>query len=417
MGYLSVEIRNNWHYIGVNDRETRLFENMWPLENGVSYNSYLYTGEKTALLDTVKINKSGNFIEKLESTLGGRPLDYLIVHHMEPDHSGSITSVLDIYPDVKLVGNKKTKEFIENYYALEGYGEFSYEKNFVEVGDGDKLDLGDTELTFYMTPMVHWPESMVSFEESTGTLFSQDAFGAFGSLSGAIFDDEINWEFYLDDTVRYYTNIIGKFSAQVKGALKKLAPLDIKMICPVHGPVWRTNPNRIVKLYNQLANQETEEGVVIVYGSMYGNTEKMAETVARALAVRGIKNVKIYDVSKTHLSYLLSDIWRYQGIILGSCTYNNALFPLMNTLVTTLENQKMTNHTLGVFGSYSWGGGALKKLKEFAEKSGYDLVETTVESKGSPTEEEFRLCAEIGYEMADKIMEKRAAELTSFLNI
>lgn len=416
MGYLSVEIRKNWKYIGVNDRETRLFENMWPLENGVSYNSYLYTGEKTALLDTVKINKSSSFVEKLESTLGGRPLDYLVVHHMEPDHSGSITTVLELYPDVKIVGNKKTKEFIENYYAIEGFQGFSYEKNFVEVGDGDKLDLGDTELTFYLTPMVHWPESMVSYEESTGTLFSQDAFGSFGSLSGAIFDDEINWEFYLDDTVRYYTNIIGKFSAQVKGALNKLAPLDIKMICPVHGPVWRTNPNRIVKLYNQLANQETEEGVVIVYGSMYGNTEKMAETVARALAERGIKNVKIYDVSKTHLSYLLADIWRYEGIILGSCTYNNALFPLMHTLVTTLKNQKMKNHTLAVFGSYSWAGGALKTLKAFAEESGYDLVEATVESKGSPTEEEFKKCKEIGYEMADRIIEKRAKELISLLN-
>ncbi|MDO5650482.1 MAG: FprA family A-type flavoprotein, partial [Gallicola sp.] len=335
-------------------------------------------------------------------------MDYLVIHHMEPDHSGSITTVLDIYPDVKLVGNKKTKEFIENYYDLEGYKGFSYEKNFVEVSDGDKLDLGDTELTFYLTPMVHWPESMVSFEESSGTLFSQDAFGSFGSLSGAIFDDEINWEFYLDDTVRYYTNIIGKFSAQVKGALNKLAPLEIKTICPVHGPVWRTNPHRIVNLYNRLANQETEEGVVIVYGSMYGNTEKMAETVARTIAERGIKNVKIYDVSKTHLSYLLSDLWRYEGVILGSCTYNNALFPLMATLVTTLENQKMKNHTLGIFGSYSWAGGALKTLKAFAEKSGYDVLETTVEAKGAPTEEDFRLCTQLGNEMADEIISKRA---------
>lgn len=417
MSFLSVDISKNWKYIGVNDRETRLFENIWPLENGVSYNSYLYVGEKTALLDTVKINKSGNFIEKLESTLEGRPLDYLIVHHMEPDHSGSITTVLDIYPDVKLVGNKKTKEFLENYYNLENYEGFSYEENFVEVGDGDKLSLGDTELTFYLTPMVHWPESMVSFEESTGTLFSQDAFGSFGSLSGAIFDDEINWEFYIDDTVRYYTNIIGKFSIQVKNALKKLEPLDIKMVCPIHGPVWRTNPKRIINLYNQLAYQETEEGVVIVYGSMYGNTEKMAETVARTIAERGIRNVKIYDVSKTHLSYLLSDLWRYEGVVLGSCTYNNALFPPMANLVTTLENQKMKNHTLGVFGSFSWGGGALRELKEFAEGSGYDLVETTVEAKGAPTEEDFAQCAKLGNEMADKILEKRASDLKSLLDI
>ncbi|MDO5028242.1 MAG: FprA family A-type flavoprotein [Bacillota bacterium] len=414
MEYLSVEIDKNWHYIGVNDRETRLFENMWPLENGVSYNSYLYTGEKTALLDTVKINKSGVFVEKLEAALNGRPIDYLIIHHMEPDHSGSITTVLDMYPDIKIVGNKKTKEFLENYYQLDGYNGFSYDKNFVEVADGEKLSLGDTELTFYLTPMVHWPESMVSFEESTGRLFSQDAFGAFGSLSGAIFDDEINWEFYLDDTIRYYTNIIGKFSSQVKNALNKLAPLDIKMICPVHGPVWRTNPGRIVKLYQTLADQGTEEGVVIVYGSMYGNTEKMAETIARALAVRGIKNVKIYDVSKTHLSYLLADIWRYEGLVLGSCTYNNALFPPMDTLVTTLGNQKMKNHTIGVFGSYSWGGGALRKLQAFAENSCYDKVENTVEAKGTPSMEDFEKCAALGNEMADMLIAKRDKDYVSF---
>lgn len=410
MEYLSVEIDKNWHYIGVNDRDTRLFENMWPLENGVSYNSYLYTGEKTALLDTVKINKSGLFVEKLEAALNGRPIDYLIVHHMEPDHSGSITSVLDLYPDIKLVGNKKTREFLENYYQLEGYNGFSYEKNFVEVGDGDKLSLGDTELTFYLTPMVHWPESMVSFEESTGRLFSQDAFGAFGSLSGAIFDDEINWEFYLDDTIRYYTNIIGKFSTLVKNALKKLSPLDIKMICPVHGPVWRTNPSRIFDLYQKLSDQKTEEGVAIIYGSMYGNTEKMAETIARTLAVRGIKNVRIFDVSKTHLSYLLADMWRYEGLVLGSCTYNNALFPPMENLVRTLVNQKMKNHTLGVFGSYSWGGGALKELQEFANKSGYDLVESTVEVKGTPNKEDFEKGVALGNEMADKIIAKRSQD-------
>lgn len=417
MGYLSVAINKNWHYIGVNDRETRLFENIWPLENGVSYNSYLYTGEKTALLDTVKINKSGNFVEKLQTTLGGRPLDYIVIHHMEPDHSGSLTTVMDIYPDIKLVGNKKTREFLENYFNLEGFNGFSYEKNFIEVGDGDKLDLGDSELTFYLTPMVHWPESMVSFEESSGTLFSQDAFGSFGSLSGAIFDDEINWEFYLDDTVRYYTNIIGKFSQLVKNALAKIAPLEIKMVCPVHGPVWRTNPKRIINLYNQLANQETEEGVVIVYGSMYGNTEKMAETIARTIAERGIKNVKIYDVSKTHLSYLLADLWRYEGVILGSCTYNNALFPPMANLVTTLKNQKMKNHTLGVFGSYSWGGGALKELKAFAESSGYDVIEATAEAKGAPKEEDFVDCVKLGKEMADRIIEKRAGVLASLLNV
>lgn len=369
------------------------------------------------MLDTVKINKVDNFVEKLLSVLNGRQLDYLVVHHMEPDHSGSISTVIDMFPNVKLVGNKKTKEFLNTFYKLEEFDGYDLDANFVEVKDGDKLDLGDTALTFYTTPMVHWPESMVSYEESTGTLFSQDAFGSFGALSGAIFDDEINWEFYLDDTVRYYTNIVGKFSLQVQNALKKLAPLDIKMVCPVHGPVWRTNPKRIIQLYAQLAKYETEEGVVIAYGSMYGNTEKMAEAIARSIAVRGIKNVKIYDVSKTHMSYMLSDLWRYEGIILGSCTYNNSLFPNMATLVKTLETQKMKNHTLGVFGSYSWSGGALKELKEFAEKSGFDVLETTVETKGAPTEADLALCAKIGEEMADKLLERRAKQLSEMLDV
>lgn len=407
MGYLTVKIRENLSYIGVNDRSTSLFENMWPLENGISYNSYVFTGEKTALLDTVKITKVDTFMEKLSEALNGRDLDYLIIHHMEPDHSGSLTNVTEAYPNVKLVGNKKTKEFIKNYFSKSDFGNYDCEKNFIEMNDEDELDLGDTSLTFYTTPMVHWPESMVSYEKSTGTLFSQDAFGSFGSLSGAIFDDEINWEFYLNDTVRYYTNIIGKFTRMVQNALKKLQPLEIKMVCPLHGPIWRTNPKKIMDLYSQLANYETEEGVVIVYGSMYGHTEKMAETVARKIASRGVSNVKIYDISKTHLSYILADLWRYDGIILGSCTYNNALFPLMENLIRTLEAQKMCNHTLGVFGSYSWAGGALKELQEFQKKSGYDIIEETAEVKGNPTETDLERLNIMGDIMADKILAKR----------
>ncbi|MDO5725723.1 MAG: FprA family A-type flavoprotein [Tissierellia bacterium] len=398
--YLSVKIRDNLYYVGVNDRQTRLFENMWPLENGVCYNSYVLTGEKTVLMDTVRINKVDGFLEKLYEVLDGRDLDYLVIHHMEPDHSGAIDTILELFPNVKLVGNKRTKDFLKNFYEIDN-------ENFVEVKEGDTLDLGDTSLTFYMTPMMHWPESMVSYEESTGTLFSQDAFGSFGALSGGIFDDEVDFEFFKEDTVRYYTNIIGKFSQQVQAAMRKISGLEIKMICPVHGLVWRENPQKIVDLYSKLANFETEEGVVIVYGSMYGHTEKMAETVARALGERKVKNVRLYDVSKTHLSYLLADLWRYDGIILGSCTYNNGLFPPMETLVETLKKQKMKNHTIAVFGSYSWGGGSLKALQEFAKGSGYDYIETTVDTKSAPTNEDLDGLKKIGNDMADAIIAKR----------
>lgn len=395
MNTLSVKITDSLHYIGVNDRDTRLFENMWPLEDGVSYNSFLLTGEKTALLDTVKITKVDSFLDKVREVLGDRPLDYLVIHHMEPDHSGSVRTVIDAYPNVVLVGNKKTAEFLNAFYGVT--------ENVQVVADGESLDLGTQKLTFYTTPMVHWPESMVSFEESSGTLFSQDAFGGFGALSGSIFDDEINWEYFAGETRRYYSNIVGKFSKQVQAALKKLSALDIKMICPVHGPVWREQPEKIVDLYDRMSRYESEEGVVIVYGSMYGNTEVMAETIARGLAEEGVKNIRIYDVSKTHNSYILSDIWKYRGLILGSCTYNNYLFPLMHNLLNVIKMNKLQNHILGMFGSYSWSGGALKALKEFGETCEYDVIETTVEAKSAPTREDLRVCKEIAKQMADKL--------------
>lgn len=399
MNTLSVKINDNLHYIGVNDRETQLFENMWPLDNGISYNSYLITGEKTALLDTVKITKVDSFLVKLKSILKERPLDYLVIHHMEPDHSGSIKAVVEMYPDVKLVGNKKTQDFLNAFYGLTG--------NFIEVKENDELDLGDTKLTFYMTPMVHWPESMVSYEEKNKVVFSQDAFGGFGALDGPIFDDEINWDFYASETRRYYSNIVGKHSSQVQAAIKKLSKLDISMICPVHGPIWRSKPEKIIGLYDKWSRYDTDEGVVIVYGSMYGNTAKMAEAMARFLAEQGIKDIKVYDVSKTHISHIINEIWKYKGLILGSCTYNNGLFPPMRNLVNVIQMNNMKNHILGVFGSYSWSGGAVKALKAFGETCQYDYIEDVVEFKCSPTEDDFEKCAEIATRMADKLKQSR----------
>lgn len=408
MEMLSVKINDFLHYVGVNDRDTHLFENLWPLENGVSYNSYLLTTEKTALLDTVKITKVSAFKEKLNAALDGRNLDYLVIHHMEPDHSGSISTIRELYPDVKIVGNKRTLQFLDEFYGITD--------NLIEVNDGESLDLGNKKLTFYTTPMVHWPESMVSYEEESGILFSQDAFGGFGSLDGTIFDDEINLEFYASETRRYYSNIVGKFSQQVQAALKKLTPLKINMVCPVHGPIWRSHPNKIIELYDRWSKYEVEEGVIIVYGSMYGNTSKMAEIIARELAEQGIKNIKVYDVSKTHDSYILSEIWRYKGVILGSCTYNNYMFPLMTKLVNVLEMNKIKNHTLGVFGSFGWSGGAVKALKEFGERSPFDLVETVVEAKCSAKNEDIENLKQLAKEMAYKLKEERLTNLNDLLD-
>ena len=398
MNTLSVKINDFLYYIGVNDRQTQLFENQWPLERGVSYNSYVIKSTKTALLDTVKITKVDDFVTKLKEVLEGRDLDYLVIHHMEPDHSGAIETIIDLYPNVKLVGNKKTFELLENFYDVKD--------NLVLVDDFDTLDLGEVSLKFVKTPMVHWPESMVSYEEKSGILFSQDAFGGFGALDGTIFDDEINWDLYKSETRRYYSNIVGKFSKQVQAALKKLADFKINMVCPVHGPVWRENPDKIIECYDKWSKQETQDGAVIVYGTMYGNTEMMAEAIARRLAERGVKNIKMFDVSKTHKSYILNEIWEYKALILGSCTYNNDLFPLMSDLVNVLKMNKLQNRVVAVFGSYSWSGGALKALKEFRDASAMDIIETTVETKSAPSKDDYIVLRQIADEVADKLENK-----------
>ncbi|MDO5717500.1 MAG: FprA family A-type flavoprotein [Tissierellia bacterium] len=395
MDLLSVQINDFLHYVGVNDRDTGLFENLWPLTNGVSYNSYLITAEKTALLDTVKISKLSDFKSKLQAALQGRDLDYLVIHHMEPDHSGAISTIMDLYPNVQLVGNKRTIGFLNDFYGIT--------ENIIEVKDKDSLDLGDRSLEFYTTPMVHWPESMVSYEPKSKILFSQDAFGGFGALDGTIFDDEINMDFYSSEIRRYFSNIVGKFSKPIQSALKKLSGLEISMVCPVHGPVWRKNPEKIIELYDKWSKHEVKDGVVVVYASMYGNTQKMAEIVARELAEQGIKNIKVFDVSKTHESYILNEIWEYKGLILGSCTYNNYMFPMMTQLVNVLEMNNLQNHILGVFGSFSWSGGAVKALKEFGEKGKYDLLSTVVETKCSATDEDIQGLQELAKEMAEKL--------------
>ncbi|WP_425540084.1 FprA family A-type flavoprotein [Microaceticoccus formicicus] len=408
MELISVRINDFLHYVGVNDRDTHLFENLWPLENGVSYNSYLINAEKTALLDTVKITKVSDFTAKLRAALGDKNLDYLVIHHMEPDHSGAVSTIRELYPDVQIVGNKRTIQYLEEFYGIT--------ENILEVKDGETLDLGDRSLTFYTTPMVHWPESMVSYEPKSKILFSQDAFGGFGALDGTIFDDEINLDFYHSETRRYFSNIVGKFSKQVQSALKKLAGLEISMVCPVHGPIWRSHPEKIIELYDKWSRYEVEEGVIIVYGSMYGNTQRMAEVIARELAVQGISNIKVFDVSKTHESYILSEIWRYKGLILGSCTYNNYMFPLMTKLVNILDMNKIENHVLGVFGSYSWSGGAVKALKEFGEKGKYDMIPEVVEAKCAACDEDIIGLRNIARTMAHKLKEDRLTELTDLLD-
>jgi flavorubredoxin len=288
-----------------------------------------------------------------------------------------IGTLLKFYPSLKIVSNIKAYKMLEAYFKINP-------ENFMEIKEGDELNLGYHKLTFYITPWVHWPETMMTYDTTDKVLFSCDAFGSFGTLDGGIFDDEINFDRYEDEMRRYYSNIVGKYSNMVQKAFAKLNGLDIKIICPSHGPVWRGNPEKAVELYDKWSRYESEEGVVIAFASMYGNTEKMADYVARLISENGIKNIRVYDVSKTHVSYILSDIWKYKSVILGSCAYNAGMHPMMEHLCHELSviNPKDKNYAL--FGSYSWNGGGLKSLIAFAEKMTWNKVSEPVELMGAP---------------------------------
>jgi len=391
-----VKLAENIYYLGFNDRRTHLFENIWPIPYGISYNSYLIVDEKIALVDTVERQFIDDYIGRIEAIIGNRQVDYLVINHMEPDHSGALKAIMAHYPGITLVGNKKTFGFVESFYATPA--------NIYEVNDNSTLSLGKTKLQFQTIPMVHWPETMVSYEETNKILFSGDAFGSYGTLDGGVFDDEINLGFYEVEVMRYFTNIVGKYCPHTQRAISKLAPLDIKMIAATHGPIWRSDLNWVLSRYNKWSSYDTEKGVVIVYGSMYGNTQKMAEAIARQLSVRGIKNIRVYDASKTHSSYIINDIFKYKGFIVGSCAYNNALFPNVETLLSTIEHMAPKNHYLGIFGNFSWNGGGVKNLMVFAEKIKWELVAPPVEEKGSLKEACYNECIGLADAMAEKLL-------------
>lgn len=390
-----IKLADNIYYLGVNDRRTHLFENLWPVPYGVSYNSYLIDDEKVALIDTVERGYIEEYLENIEQILDSRKIDYLVINHMEPDHSGALRTIVDQYPDIILVGNKKTFGLVETFGVNH--------ENIITVGDGDTLELGSTKLQFHTIPMVHWPETMVSYEETNKILFSGDAFGSFGTLDGGVFDDELNLDFFEEEMMRYFTNIVGKYSSHTQRAIKKLSGLDIKMIAATHGPVWRTDLDWVLSRYNKWSSYTSDKGVVIVYGSMYGNTKKMAEVIARQLSERGIKNIRIYDVSKTHPSYIISDIFKYKGFIIGSCAYNNELFPNIESLVSKIEHMGIKDHYLGIFGNYAWSGGGVKNLMKFAENIKWELVNLPVEEKGTLKQDKYRECIVLADAMAEKL--------------
>jgi flavorubredoxin len=392
-----IEIKNKVYYVGVNDRNKALFEGLWPLPFGVSYNSYLIDDDKVCLIETVQVDFFTQFIENIREVIGEKPIDYVVINHMEPDHSGSLALLKKFYPNIKVIGNKKTFGMMCGFYGIEG--------GQIEVKNADSIELGHHTLNFYMTPMIHWPETMMTLDVTDNMLFSGDAFGCFGALNGGLIDSDIDTEWCWLEMIRYYSNIVGKYGTPVQNALKKLANLSIDYICSTHGPVWHQHVAKVVSLYDKMSKYETEPGLVICYGTMYGNTERMAEVIAKAASQAGLKKVYMYNVSKTHHSYILRDIFRFKGLIVGAPTYNNGLYHEMDVLLSEIANRDIKNHAIGWFGSFAWAGKAVQKIGEWnEEKIHFEPVGVPVEMKQSLTPETKQQCEALGKAMAEKLL-------------
>ena len=384
------EISESIYYVGVNDRTTQRFEGLWPLPYGVSYNSYIIKSDKNALIDTVEQSEAGLFIDNIEKVLQGKNLDYLVINHMEPDHSGSIIDVVNRYPNVKIIGNTATVNMIKGFYGLEN------KELYQVVKDGECIDLGGKSLKFVMTPMVHWPETMMTYVCEDNILFTGDAFGTFGALNGAVVDYEMNTDIYFHEMYRYYSNIVGKYGVHVQRALTKVSDLNIQMICPTHGPVWKNELAKVVELVDKLSKGEAEDGVVIVYGSMYGNTARFAEIVAQRFAENGIRNIKVYNATYAEISDILADIFRYKGLVIGGPTYSASLFPPIEALMKALEVRELKNKAIGVFGSYTWASSATKLFADYSLRIGLPLVSNVeIRQRGTEqNEDEIRMMAD-----------------------
>lgn len=347
-------ISNNIKYVGVNDHKTDLFEGQYAVPNGMSYNSYLIIDQKTAVIDSVDVRFSAEWLQNIKNLLGDRPVDYLVVQHMEPDHSGSIACFMDAYPNAKIVSNAKVFLMIKNFFGTD------FADNQVVVAEGDTLSLGEHNLTFVMAPMVHWPEVMVTFETTTGTLFSADAFGKFGAL-----DVDQPWD---DEARRYYIGIVGKYGVQVQSLLKKASALDIKTICPLHGPILAENLSHYLDLYNTWSSYATEnDGIVIAYTSVYGNTKQAVELLQAELVARNQK-VVVYDLARCDMSVALADAFRYGKVVLATTTYNADIFPFMRDFISRLVEHNFQNKQIGFIENGSWAPMATKVMKGMLEK-------------------------------------------------
>ena len=365
------KISDRIYSVGVNDDDKVLFEGLWPIPYGVSYNSYLVVDEKVALIDTVECGFEDEFLANINEAIGGRNIDYLVVNHMEPDHSSLVAYMLETYPGLQIIANAKTVPMLKGYYGTP-------EERITVVGEGSSLSLGGCTLNFSLIPMVHWPETMVTWLAEENTLFSGDAFGTFGAVAEEIVDEDGTFEQYKDEMTRYYACIVGKYGTPVQTALKKLSGLEIKRICSTHGPVWEQNIPQVVALYDRMSHYEVERGVCIVYGSMYGNTAAAADALALELEARGIPYA-IHDLAGNNagelgLSGALRDVFKYDTIIVGSPTYNNGIFPPVETFMKALQARLIKGRRFYSFGSYTWSGASVSLLNSLATAMGFELL-------------------------------------------
>ena len=396
------KVTNDLYWVGGSDRRLELFENLFPIPRGVSYNSYLLLDEKTVLFDTVDNSIGRQFLDNITALLNGRALDYLVVNHMEPDHCSMIADLMLRYPDMQIIGNAKTFPMIRQFYALDPEGKT------IAVKEGDTFSSGTHTFRFLMAPMVHWPEVMLTYDETDKVLFSADAFGTFGALNGAIFNDEMDFDRdWLDDARRYYTNIVGKYGMQVQNVLKKASALDIRIICPLHGPIWRNNLAYLLEKYDIWSSYRPEvKGVMIAYASMYGNTENLANVLACKLADAGITNLTVHDVSRSDVSELIADSFKYSHIVLASPTYNGGVYPAMSNLLEDMNALGIKNRTVAVLGNGTWAPTSAKLMEaRLAEMKGMTLLTENFAVKSALQDDQLEdldeLCAKITETLTD----------------
>ena len=380
--YCTKNIASDLVWVGANDRRLAMFEGVYSVPAGVSYNSYLLTDEKTVLFDTVDKAVGRIFFENLEHGLGGRTLDYLSVHHMEPDHSATLSELLLRHPETTVVCNDKTAVMIAQFFGPGAAGRMQL------VKEGDTLSTGAHELTFYMAPMIHWPEVMMTYDKTAHTLFTADAFGVFGALNGAIFADEVDFDRdYLKEARRYYTNIVGKYGMQVQNLFRKIADLDIRMLCPLHGFVWRRDIEYFFKKYNLWSTYTPEEkGVMIAYASIYGNTENAAEILSSKLRERGVRTV-MYDVSVTPASEIIAECFRWSHLVFASSTYNGGVFVTMDELVRDIAAHNLQKRTVAFMENGTWAPVSARQMTAiFAPLKNMTVLEQSISIRSSLTE-------------------------------